>query len=66
MMKERQAASCLAATREVFEEAALKRAAVSLSVELSPFEILIGDDQPEVPDTAELLELPRLLALKRH
>lgn len=58
-MKERQAASCLAALRETFEEAAKKRHAAVIAVERSAFEMLNPDGDVRAIGTAELLALSR-------
>jgi SNF2 family DNA or RNA helicase len=61
IMKERQAASCLAAAREAYEEAARTHARASLQVERSAFDVFDYDDPsaPAVPTTSDLLQLSR-------
>jgi ATP-dependent helicase HepA len=57
--KERMAASCLAATREVFEEAARARAAAWLEVDHSAFDLEASDTEPTVVAIEELVALSR-------
>ncbi len=56
--KERQAASCLAAMRETFQEAGV-RSLTDLRVERSAFDLESPQDDPQVKATRALLELSR-------
>lgn len=59
VMKERQAASCLVAMREVFEEAHSRRTPATLAVDRSPFDLHGADEDDRAPTSEELLALSR-------
>lgn len=59
IMKERQAASCLAALRQALENASRHRVATSLRVERSPFDVHGTDDEPRIAAATDLLGLAR-------
>lgn len=61
VMRERQAASCLAALREVYEESARQRQAAAIGVERSAFDVHAPETSVPVQEAAtpDLLELSR-------
>ncbi len=59
IMKERQAASCLAAMREMYDETPHKRGPIRLKFERSTFDSFGSDDDQVMIDPRRLLELSR-------